>query len=361
MVRGDASLHRIKIEEVETERVEMTRAMPMPFDETIQYDIRYSFKTFYMSQNPFMFMQLKDLGERKIIEILAKHFGIDKLDDCAAIPFNDSFFLITTDMVNEKTHFPEGTTPHHIGWFSVAVNLSDIAAKGGKPVGITLSIGIPGHENDHFIKEFARGATECAQRFNTPILGGDTKEMDSITVCGTAFGTITQQEFMPRYGMKVGDAVCVTGVLGRAGAVLSAIKKRNATLDELLLVIPRVREGRAMASLHVATSSMDISDGLASSLYQLSILNAIGFRIHMEKIPMGREREKEYALYSGGDYELLFTVPKEKVRVAKKRLQKIGCPLTEIGEVIEEKKVLLVENGKETVMENRGYEHFRDV
>ncbi|KAA0004101.1 MAG: thiamine-phosphate kinase [Thermoplasmata archaeon] len=322
--------------------------------------LHHSFKIFYMQQNPFIFMQLKDLGERKIIEILAKHFEIEALDDCATIPFHDSFFLITTDMVNEKTHFPEGTTPYHIGWFSVAVNLSDVAAKGGKPLGMVLSIGMPKDKDIDFIKEFARGAMECAQRFDMPILGGDTKEMDSITICGTAFGIVKQKEFMSRYGMKVGDIVCVTGELGRAGYALSSTKKRKSMFDELLLITPRVNEGRSMASLKVVTSSMDISDGLAASLYQLSELNDKGFIIYMKKIPIAKESDKEHALYSGGDYELLFTIPRKKIMVAKQKLKSMGCNLTEIGEVIEEKKVLLIENEKEMIMENKGYEHFME-
>jgi len=313
-----------------------------------------------MQQNPFMFMQLKDLGERKIINMLAEIFEIKTLDDCATIPFNNSFLLITTDMVNEKTHFPEGTTPYHMGWFSVAVNLSDIASKGGEPLGITLSIGMPKDEDIHFIKEFASGAKECAQRFDVPIIGGDTKEMDFITICGTAFGIIKQKEFMSRYGMKEGDAVCVTGELGKAGNALSAIKKRKEALDELLLVMPRLREGRTVASLQVVTSSMDISDGLASSLHQMSELNDKGFLIHAEKIPIAEGADEEHALYCGGDYELLFTIPRDKIKIAQERLKSMGCALTEIGEVIEEKKVLLMKNGKEGIMENRGYEHFRE-
>jgi len=310
-----------------------------------------------MQKDLFISMQLKDLGERKIINMLAKYFEIEYLDDCATLPFNDSFLLITTDMVNEKTHFPEGTKPYHIGWFSVAVNLSDIAAKGGKPLGITLSIGIPRDMDINFINEFAHGAKECASRFDVPILGGDTKEMDFVTICGTAFGIIKQKEFISRYGMREGDVVCVTGKLGKAGYALSNIKKRNA-INSLLLVMPRVREGMAIASLKIATSSMDISDGLASSLYQLSILNKKGFRIYGKKIPIARGAKKEHALYSGGDYELLFTMPKGKIKIAKQKLKSM-CSLTEIGEVIGERKVLLVEDEREEIMENKGYEHFK--
>ncbi|MCD6299092.1 MAG: thiamine-phosphate kinase, partial [Thermoplasmata archaeon] len=102
-------------------------------------------------------MRLRDIGERRAIEIMAERYGSINLDDCATIDAGDEFFLVTTDMVNEKTHFPEGTTPYRMGWFVVAINLSDIAAKGGTPAGVTLSLGLPPDKNVDFIREFSKG------------------------------------------------------------------------------------------------------------------------------------------------------------------------------------------------------------
>ena len=310
-------------------------------------------------------MELKDVGEREAIKIMAEQYGSINLDDCATIDAGDEFFLLTTDMVNEKTHFPEGTTPYHIGWFVVAINLSDIAAKGGIPAGVALSLGLPKNKDVGFIREFSSGADDCAKKFGTEIIGGDTKEMDSVTVCGTAIGRVKKSMFMPRKGCRPGDVVCVTGGLGGAGAALSSLKngRSREALDKLLIVHPRVREGMAASLTRGVTASMDISDGLASSLYQLSNMNGTGFSINADSIPVHemakvRGNAVELALYYGGDYELVFTVSPDRFEDVKKAVEGTGCRLTGIGTVIDEKKIILVENGKERKMENRGYEHF---
>jgi len=309
-------------------------------------------------------MELKDIGEREAIKIMAELYGSVNLDDCATMDAGDEFFLITTDMVNKRTHFPEGATPYQMGWFVVAINLSDIAAKGGMPVGVTLSLGLPASENINFIKEFSRGADDCAKKFGTKIIGGDTKEMNSITICGTAIGRVKKNMFMPRKGCHPGDVVCVTGELGGAGAALKALENGNDEfVDKVLMVNPRVREGRAAASVHGVTASMDISDGLASSLYQLMEINEKGFSINAGDIPVHEMAEFqkdaiELAIYYGGDYELLFTVSPDKFGDVKKVIESTGCRLTAIGKVIRDKRVMLIKDGKEEVMEKRGYEHF---
>jgi len=309
-------------------------------------------------------MELKDIGEREAIKIMAELYGSVNLDDCATIDAGNEFFLITTDMVNEKTHFPRGATPYQIGWFVVAINLSDIAAKGGIPVGVALSVGLPADEDVDFIREFSRGADDCAKKFGTEIIGGDTKEVNSVTICGTAIGRVKKSIFMPRKGCHPGDVVCVTGELGMAGAALKALEAGNDEFaDKILMVNPRVREGIAAASVHGVTASMDISDGLASSLYQLMEINGMGFSINAEDIPVHEMAELrgngiELALYYGGDYELLFTVPPDKFGDVRKAVMGTGCRLTAVGEVIDNKAVMLVEDGREKIMENRGYEHF---
>ena len=311
-------------------------------------------------------MELKEIGERGAIKVMAELYGSVNLDDCATVDAGDEFFLITTDMVNKKTHFPEGTTPYQMGWFVVAINLSDIAAKGGIPVGITLSLALPANTDVDFIKEFSMGADRCAKEFGTEIIGGDTKEAESLTICGTAIGKVKKDMFMPRRGCRPGDIVCVTGKLGMAGAALRALETGDDKfLDELLMINPRVGEGRAAASAKGVTASMDISDGLAYSLYQLMEINGTGFSINKGSIPVhelaeivGGENAIEFALYHGGDYELLFAVSPTRFEDVKNEVGKTGCKLTRIGEVTEEKRVVIIEDGEEKVMEKRGYEHF---
>jgi thiamine-monophosphate kinase len=189
--------------------------------------------------------------------------------------------------------------------------------------------------------------------------------MDSITICGTALGMVKKKEFMPRMGARNGDIICVTGELGSAGISLQNLKrgKDGEAVKKILLISPRIREGRAAVLTHGVTASMDISDGLASSLYQLLKINGVGFSVRAEKIPVDREAKFEknaidLAIYSGGDYELLFTVSPDMVDNVKKAVEGVGCKITDIGTVIKEKKVILLDGEVERRMENRGYEHF---
>ena len=265
---------------------------------------------------------LSDIGERKAIDIISgiiskgsEAVGIG--DDCAAFDDGEDFLLVSTDMIAKETHIPKTMSPWQIGWYSVAVNLSDIAAKGGTPLGLVLSLGLPKNTAVNFLKELMKGADDCARKYNTAIVGGDTKEHRNLTICGTVLGKVKKNEFMSRHGMKSGEILAVTGHLGKAAAGYLAIKLKNKNKNyfkELLEPKPRVKEGIIMAEEHIITSSMDISDGLSSSLYQLAKINGLGFCVHKEKIPISSLLKKiakenknidifDYALNFGGDFE----------------------------------------------------------
>ena len=320
-------------------------------------------------------MKLKDIGERKAIEIIEKIIGSKSEigDDCAKIDIGDKFLLLTTDMITESTHIPKNTTPWQIGWFIVATNLSDIAAKGGTPLGVLISLGLPTEYPISDFKELINGMNDCADKYNTKIIGGDTKENENLTISGTAIGMILKNEFMSRIGAKVGDLVAVTGNLGSPAACFfgnknNQTKNDSVNIKTLMKINPRIQEGVALSKSGAVTSSMDISDGLASSIYQLSKLNNKGFEIDFEKIPF-LEKTKEIAcnlnlkiedliLYFGGDYELLVTIKPELSEKAISCLDEIGCKLTIIGKVTNRENLLFKENNYEK-LENRGYEHLR--
>ncbi len=322
--------------------------------------------------------KLSDLGERKAIELILKiltkgDVAVGPGDDCAAIDMGKEYLLITTDMISQKTHIMKEMTPFQIGWFIVAINLSDIAAKGGKPLGMVLSFGLPKGTSEAFLKELTKGADACATKFNTSIIGGDMKESSDVALCGTAFGKVKKDEFMPRIGAQVGNIIAVTGTLGKAGAGYYNLK--NKILDKdiskaLLEPIPKLKEGEMLARQKCVTSCMDISDGLSSSLYQLQELNNVGFEINLNSIPISSElielNKKQsgldiynIALHFGGDYELLLTIPPHKFEKAKEALKEIGTDLIAIGKVIREEEVLIVDNKVKKVLENKGYEHFK--
>lgn len=320
---------------------------------------------------------LNEIGERKAIEnikwILSEYENIVEIgDDCAILDQGDNFLLITTDMINEKTHIPDIMSAWQMGWFVVSISLSDIAAKGGMPIGLVLALGLPGETSEIFLNDLMHGANACANRFMTSIIGGDTKENPNITICSTAIGWSYKDSFMPRLGMKPGEIVVVTGPLGGAGAGLYAynhnVKDKNF-FKKFLEPYPRIFEGIELAKTRTVTSCMDISDGLSSSLYQLSDLNNVGFELFKDKIPVSETALNvskllrgfdvyDCAVHCGGDYELLLTVSKADFEVLRNKMEKSGFCLFDIGIVSEGKDVILNSDGKREIIENKGYEHF---
>lgn len=328
--------------------------------------------------------QLKHIGERKAIDIVANIlskktiFSRCKLavgigDDCAALDFGNDYLLITTDMINAETHIPKDATPWQIGWHIVSINLSDIAAKGGNPVAIVVSLGLPENYRVSSFRNLIEGMRTCAEKYNVPLAGGDTKENKQLTLCGTAIGVVPKESFMPRRGAKVGDIIAVTGEVGSSAAGYY-LQKKNITIkgitpSKLLLEKrPRIKEGMTLGKTMAVTSSIDISDGLASSIYQLSAINGVGFEIDSKKIPASKEARivakkmgvplPELTLYFGGDYELLVTVKRNKFEYVKEMMKKCKTEFTPIGRVIKGKKNILIMDGKRTMLENIGYEHF---
>ena len=328
--------------------------------------------------------KLLDIGERKAIGIIfdvlsqgsLKYDGVG--DDCAFIDFGEKYLLVSTDMISEKTHLPRGMSAWQIGWFIVAINLSDLAAKGGEPIGFMLSLGLPRDETDVFLKKLIKGVVSCADFYNTPVLGGDTKETAEVTVCGTVLGTVKKDLFMSRRGAKPGDVVVVTGFLGEAAAGFLSLENEKVLAfdkkfsEKLFEPHPRIKEGVLLSKQKVVTSCMDISDGLSSSLYQLSAINNVGFRVYKEKLPVSsrlaevlkktRRESKlyEYALHFGGDYELLFTLPARSVDVINKKMRDIGVKISVIGVVTREKTVEICDGDVSKKLPCKGYEHFKD-
>jgi len=322
--------------------------------------------------------KLSDLGERKAIRLISnilskgdEAVGIG--DDCAALDFGEEYLLVSTDMISKKTHIPKIMTPWQIGWFVVAVNLSDIAAKGGRPLGLVLSLGLPTDTSEAFLEELTRGANVCATTHGTSIIGGDTKENPNVTICGTVFGTVKKDEFMSRKGAKPGDIIAVTGTLGKAGAgyyLMQSDMEDPRISKGLLEPMPRINEGIALAKEKVVSSCIDISDGLSSSLYQLQELNNVGFEIEREKIPLSQmllklaaENENldvyKYCLHFGGDYELLLTIPPDEFEKAQRSVETTGNYITNIGQVTKDNEVCIIDSGVKKLLPNEGYEHFR--
>jgi thiamine-monophosphate kinase len=318
-------------------------------------------------------MKVGEFGERALIarisKLLAKpgnNFIVGAgEDDCAVLDIgSEEYLLATTDMLHRKTDFPLQMRGEQIGWMSVAVNLSDLASKGAKPIGVLMAMGIPPDTELGFVEEIAKGMDDCASRFGTQIIGGDTDSHDELTMAGTALGLVRKELLIRRSGAGEGDLVCVTGSLGSAGAALLALDKEILVSEEILKTlfepVPRVKEGMALAESRAVTSMMDISDGLALSLHDISKASGVGFRIYENRLPVlssvkrlfKGEELLDAVVFTGGDFELLFTVAPDRIEKARK-----ACRLTVIGEVSGD-GVFIVREGRVEDLPSRGYEHF---
>lgn len=295
------------------------------------------------------------MREREVLRLLAQRLGVG--DDCAVIPFQGTNLLLTTDMLHRATDFPEGVTAYTIGWRAAAVSLSDIAAMGGQPLGLVLALGAPEFEKG-FIEELLAGLEDCCRLCGAKVIGGDLDRHQELTLVSTALGLADRPVL--RFGAKAGDLVCLTGPLGQTAAALKLFESGQLEqANELFRFTPRVREGQRLAPF--ATAMMDISDGLARSLYQLAEASKVGFRIEYEKLPVLPEVEKlaqsagerkEMALFTGEDFELLFTLPEERLAAARE-----AAEFALIGRALPVRKILLVEASEEEELADLGYEH----
>jgi thiamine-monophosphate kinase len=320
-------------------------------------------------------MRLEDLGERGAIEVLKRIFdrglapGIG--DDCALVDWGDQYLLVTTDLINQRAHMPPTATPYQIGWFLVATNLSDVAAMGGYPLGFVAALALPRGMDVNYLRELARGMDECAKEFGIAILGGDTKEAGEITLAGTAFGRVKKERVLLRTGARPGDAIVVTGDLGRAGWGARQIRAATEVVRATeLLVRPkaRIEEGKLFAESGAVTSCMDISDGLGTTLAQMSALARVGFEVEWEKVPVYRELkplsagdQQELAIYWGGDYELVATVRPERLDEVLRMCHDKRHVVTACGRVIPSGPNVLIADGKRGTLHPRGWEHFRSI
>jgi thiamine-monophosphate kinase len=306
--------------------------------------------------------QINDIGERQLIRRISEILGGIVNDDCAVVDAGDRFLVATTDMLHRKSDFPEIMTPWQIGWMTVAVNLSDIAAMGAEPSGVLIAAGIPQETDLYFIDEMFCGFGECANIYGTQVLGGDMDSTDELTLTGCAFGFVEKELILRRSGARPGDILCTTGSLGSAGAGLWAWKQgdlKNKFVENLLEPHPRLKEGRSLALSRSVTSMMDNSDGLALTLSDLAEVSSVGFVVKEEALPIakgieemtGNQEALDLVLTAGGDFELMFTVRPDRLEAARK-----ACELTVIGSTIEE-GIWIETDGKRRKLDPKGYEH----
>jgi thiamine-monophosphate kinase len=304
-------------------------------------------------------------------------------DDCAVLePEPGASLLATTDLLIEDVHFRRRyATPRDIGWKALAVNLSDIAAMGGRPRWALVALACPASTDTADVEAFYAAAWELAGEHAVSIVGGDTSASPAGWIVNVTLLGDTARPPLLRSTARVGDVVAVTGPLGRsaAGLALLASRKMSRDLDEddvadvtsaHLRPVPRVREGRWLAAAGGVTAMIDLSDGLVTDLGHLTEESAVGARVEIDRIPVSPavrrvaeacERDAlPWATGGGEDYELLLTCdPAAWDRLRQGLEADTGRPLHAIGEIAEAAAGMrFVDSAGATVSLGRGFEHF---
>ena len=280
-------------------------------------------------------------------------------DDSALLtPPPQQQLVICADTLVAGRHFPLDTDPHAIGWKSVAVNLSDIAAMGAKPHSILLALSLPQIDHD-WLKGFSQGLFDCCDQFGVSLIGGDTTQSPHLTISVTALGWVDIGKAIPRSGAQVGDYVCVSGQVGDAAFGLKhldhPLKKR---LD---YPTPRCALGQILKGL--AHRMIDVSDGLAQDLGHILKASHVGAEIELNQLPIDQnlqhlppQEQWKFALAGGDDYELCFTISPENYD--KLSQQELDVRITKIGQITKTRELRFVNHGQDQILEFQGYQHF---
>ena len=331
-------------------------------------------------------MKVRELGEFGLIDRLAEMIppavgtrtiiGIG--DDAAAWYGDASIQLATVDSLVEDIHFSLSTASwEEVGWKSLAVNVSDIAAMGGLPCYALVSLGLPGDTEVEDVLALYRGMIGLAGEFQLQIVGGDTVSAPQVVINVTVLGSSGSADgrILMRSAARPGDLVAVTGTLGAAAAGVEMLAGHTsfetgaaACLKEACLrPRPRVAEGRLLVE-HGVEAAIDVSDGLVADLNHICRASRVGARVEIDRVPVSPavtecfgDRALALALAGGEDYQLLFTAAAghiERVRAAT------STPVTVIGEITAEgvgATTLVDSHGKPFSLPGTGWDHFHEA
>jgi thiamine-monophosphate kinase len=346
-------------------------------------------------------MKVSEVGEQGLLRILQGFCPPEIIGDDGAVlsGFNDPqsnlqnlqhnlqavqpqpyALVVTTDLLIDGVHFSDRTTsPRDAGWRSAAANLSDLAAMGAEPLGITVGLGLPGETPVPWLEELYRGMTECLQQFSTPIVGGDVVRSSVITIAITAFGRVDPQRSIKRSGAIVGDAIVITGTHGKSKAGLElllhpedygqlAVESRHEMIKAHQRPQPRLDVLPYLAN-YPRVAGMDSSDGLADALWQVCRASQVGAEIDRTSLAIppslltmtSAPQALDWVLYGGEDFELVLCLPWEQATFLVKQL---GQGATIIGNITDNPNIILcgeeeIQNISRNLNQEKGFHHFQ--
>ncbi len=298
-------------------------------------------------------MKLSKFGEFGLIERFKKSIPLDSSvikgtgDDCAVIEYSkDKYQLFTCDMIIEGVDFLPKEDPYFIGRKAVAISVSDIAACAGIPRHCVVSLGLPTNKKVEFVDRLLKGMLSVAREFKINLVGGDLSRSDRLVIDVSMLGLVEKKKVILRSGAKAGDKIFVTGSLG--GSIHS----------KHLKFTPRVKESRYLADNFKINSMIDISDGFVQDLRHILYQSKVGAVIYEKMIPLSPKAENlNDALYSGEDFELIFTLSAGE---AKRLILSGNKSFRMVGEVCNKKYglVWVDKRGKRKNLAGKGFKHF---
>lgn len=286
-------------------------------------------------------------------------------DDCAVLPVADGdALLFTADLLNEGVHFlRRATSARELGGKTLAVNLSDIAAMGGRPVATLLSLALPPDAGETWTEEFMEGYRALSERYGVALVGGDTtRSGQGITINVTAIGRAPLSCIKRRSAARPGDVLFTTGALGASGAGLrdllagrldtpAAVEHRNPR--------PQVEEGLWLGMRREVHAMMDLSDGLASDLRHILDRSGVGAEVLLERVPVAEGSDLQTAACGGEDYKLLLTADAEGAgQLADEFLKRFGSPLHPLGRITDTRELVWLQNGNPVPLDWHGFTHY---
>jgi thiamine-monophosphate kinase len=315
-------------------------------------------------------MKIKDLGEFGLIDRITKKpkskdilVGIG--DDAAVIKTKKGLQVLTTDCIVEGDHFSrKWFTPKQIGMKSIEINVSDVAAMGGIPKYVLVSLCLPQALDVDFVEEMYKGMWASCDKYGIEIIGGNMTHSDQIVISITLTGEVDEKNLSLRSGAKPGDLIFVSGHLGNGRAGLRLFQEGLKGFEGIRqsYLEPKAQLKTSLKISPFVNSMIDVSDGLAPEVKHICDESKCGAIIYEDKIPIKDdvrevacvlgEDEHDYALFGGEDFQLVYSVSKNNLKSVQGYV---------VGEIVKEKSVKLMDAGKEKIITKSGYDHFSNI
>ena len=282
-------------------------------------------------------------------------------DDAGLFRTTNSDLIFSTDVSNEGIHFPRNLEPDRIAYRACSVAASDIPACGASLKWLSITL-VTSSKSLSWIKKFAKGAKLFTKDYQIPVIGGDLVVGKECSVSVGACGEVKKKDFLSRSGAKVGDSIFVSGILGLSKLGLTVLKNKEKNVSSIdkkhlkKFLKPKVHESLGIQLRGIANSCIDISDGLMGDLGHICKLSGVGAKLNYAAIPY--EGNFQDALTWGDDYELCFTVPKNKLEKIQEIEKLLKIKLFKIGEIVKENKIRVFNEEKELFLKKKSYNHF---